>query len=103
MAFLIDYRILEDIVRRRVAALGLEVLEKIATSGKLNVVLGDKGLLATDESNPTCNKRFAKLRIPQTEQARRVYRELMATTPGLGECIIASVLHPPTCHPSRFR
>ena len=31
----------------------------------------DKGLLAMDESNPTCNKRFAKLDIPQTEDARR--------------------------------
>ena len=30
------------------------------------LVAGDKGLLAMDESNPTCNKRFAKLGIPQT-------------------------------------
>ena len=28
-----------------------------------------KGLLAMDESNPTCNKRFAKIGIPQTEVA----------------------------------
>ncbi len=35
------------------------------------LVAGDKGLLAMDESNPTCNKRFAKLGIPQTEEARR--------------------------------
>ena len=34
------------------------------------LVAGDKGLLAMDESNPTCNKRFARLRIPQTEEAR---------------------------------
>jgi fructose-bisphosphate aldolase class I len=27
------------------------------------LVAGDKGLLALDESNPTCNKRFAKLGI----------------------------------------
>ncbi len=33
------------------------------------LVAGDKGLLAMDESNPTCNKRFARLRIPQTEEA----------------------------------
>jgi fructose-bisphosphate aldolase class I len=33
------------------------------------LVAGDKGLLAIDESNPTGNKRFAKLGIPQTEQA----------------------------------
>ena len=51
------------------------------------LVAGDKGLLAMDESNPTCNKRFAKLGIPQTEEARRAYRELIVTTPGLGECI----------------
>lgn len=29
------------------------------------LVAGDKGLLAMDESNPTCNKRFAKLGIPR--------------------------------------
>ena len=34
------------------------------------LVAGDKGLLAMDESNPTCNNRFAKLGIPQTEEAR---------------------------------
>jgi hypothetical protein len=44
---------------------------------------GDKGLLAMDESNPTCNKRFASLGIPQTEEARRAWRELIVTTPGL--------------------
>ena len=48
---------------------------------------GDKGLLAIDESNSTCNKRFAKLGIPQTVQARRAYREMIVTTPGLGERI----------------
>ena len=39
------------------------------------LVAGDKGLLAMDESHPTCNKRFAKLGIPQTEEARRAWRE----------------------------
>jgi fructose-bisphosphate aldolase class I len=34
------------------------------------LVAGDKGLLAMDESTPTCNKRFAKLGIPQTEETR---------------------------------
>jgi fructose-bisphosphate aldolase class I len=43
-----------------------------------------KGLLAMDESNPTCNKRFAALGIPQTVEARRAYRELIVTTPKLG-------------------
>ena len=51
------------------------------------LVADDKGLLAMDESNPTCNKRFAKLDIPQTVEAGRAYREMIVTTPGLGECI----------------
>jgi fructose-bisphosphate aldolase class I len=56
------------------------------------LVAGDKGLLAMDESNPTCNKRFAKLGIPQTVEARRAYRELIVTTPNLGECISGAIL-----------
>jgi fructose-bisphosphate aldolase class I len=57
-----------------------------------SLVAGDKGLLAMDESNPTCNKRFARLGIPQTEEARRAYRELIVTTPRLGECISGAIL-----------
>ena len=64
--------------------------ELIETANAL--VAGDKGLLAMDESNPTCNKRFAKLGIPQTEEARRAYRELIVTTPGLGECVNGAIL-----------
>ena len=40
------------------------------------LVADDKGLLAMDESNPTCNKRFALLGIPQTVEARQAYREI---------------------------
>ena len=49
------------------------------------LVARGKGLLAMDESNGTCNKCFASAGIPQTEEARRAYRELIVTTPGLGE------------------
>jgi len=56
------------------------------------MVAGDKGLLAMDESTPTCNKRFAKLGIPQTEETRRTYRELIVTTPGLEESISGAIL-----------
>lgn len=56
----------------------------------------DKGLLAMDESNGTCNKRFAKLGIPQTVEARRAYRELIMTTPGLGESIGGAILYDET-------
>jgi fructose-bisphosphate aldolase class I len=60
------------------------------------LVAGDKGLLAMDESNPTCNKRFAKLGIPQTVEARRAYRELIVTTPNLSECISGVILYDET-------
>src|SRR5512147_1034915 len=60
------------------------------------LVADDKGLLAMDESNPTCNKRFARLGIPQTEEARRAYRELIVTTPGLSECISGAILYDET-------
>ena len=56
----------------------------------------DKGLLAMDESTPTCNRRFAALGIPQTVEARRSYRELLVTTPGLGESISGAILYDET-------
>jgi fructose-bisphosphate aldolase class I len=58
--------------------------------------ISEKGLLAMDESTGTCNKRFAKLGIPQTVEARRAYRELIVTTPGLGESIGGAILYDET-------
>jgi fructose-bisphosphate aldolase class I len=73
----------------------LTSLQEIITTAKA-LVADDKGLLAMDESNPTCNKRFAKLGIPQTEETRRSYRELILTTPSLGECISGVILYDET-------
>ena len=60
------------------------------------LIAGDKGLLAIDESTPTCNKRFAKLGIPETVDARRAYREMIVTTPGLNESISGVILYDET-------
>jgi fructose-bisphosphate aldolase, class I len=60
------------------------------------LVADDKGILAMDESNPTCNKRFAKLGIPQTGEARRAYRETIVTTQCLGACISGAILYDET-------
>lgn len=60
------------------------------------LIADDKGLLAMDESDPTCNKRFAKLGIPQTVEARRSYRELIVTTPGLANYISGAILYDET-------
>ena len=70
--------------------------EKILIQTASRLFANDKGLLAMDESNPTCNKRFANLNIPQTLEARRAYRELIITTPGLGESISGVILYDET-------
>lgn len=56
------------------------------------MMANDKGLLAMDESNTTCNKRFAEQGIPQTEEARRAYRDLIVTTPDLNKYISGTIL-----------
>jgi fructose-bisphosphate aldolase class I len=70
----------------------LQTLRDTATA----LFADSKGLLAMDESIPTCNKRFAGLGIPQTVEARRAYRELIVTTPRLGECIGGAILYDET-------
>ncbi len=62
-----------------------------------NAMVADgKGLLAMDESNPTCNKRFAAQGIPQTEERRRAYRDMIVTTRGLSDCISGAILYDET-------
>ncbi|MBV5348072.1 fructose-bisphosphate aldolase class I [bacterium] len=68
----------------------MKLQELIHTAKTL--VANHKGILAMDESLPTCNKRFAKLGIPETEEYRCAYRELIVTTPGLGESISGAIL-----------
>ncbi len=53
-------------------------LEKIAKK----MVTPGKGLLAADESNASCQKRFDAVHVPCTEKTRREYRGLLVTTPG---------------------
>ena len=65
------------------------------------IVSGDKGLLAMDESTRTCNKRFARLGIPQDEETRRAYREMLVTTPDLGQCIGGVILFDETIRQSK--
>ncbi len=64
------------------------------------LLAGGKGLLAIDESTPTCNKRFAALGITQDEEARRAYREMILTTPGLGNFISGVILYDETIRQS---
>jgi fructose-bisphosphate aldolase class I len=65
-----------------------------------SMLAAGKGLLAMDESTPTCNKRFANAGIPQTVEARRSYRELILTTAGLNEFISGVILYDETIRQS---
>ena len=76
--------------------LNLEALETTVA----RLFAGDRGLLAMDESTSTCNRRFARLDIPQTEEARRAWRELIVTTPGLGDAIGGAILFDETIRQS---
>ena len=60
------------------------------------MVADDKGLLAMDESTPTANKRFAALGIPQDVEMRRDWREILVTTPRLGESVSGAILYDET-------
>jgi fructose-bisphosphate aldolase, class I len=51
-----------------------------------------KGILAADESTPSIKKRFDSIALASTEQSRRDYREMLFTTPGLGEFISGVIL-----------
>ncbi len=62
------------------------------------MVAGDKGLLAMDESTPTANKRFAAAGIPQNEETRRAYRDMIVTAAGLGDCLNGAILVDETIH-----
>ena len=47
------------------------------------IVSEGKGILAADESNPTCTKRFDSIGVESTEDNRRDYRELLFRSEGM--------------------
>ena len=51
-----------------------------------------RGILAADESTPTITKRFQAVGIECTEATRRAYREMLLSTPGVGEFISGVIL-----------
>ena len=56
------------------------------------LVPGGKGLLAADESFGTIEKRFNAVGIDSTEDSRRAYREMLFTTPDIGEYLSGVIL-----------
>jgi fructose-bisphosphate aldolase class I len=65
------------------------------------MVAPGKGILAADESVGTANKRFAPLGIPETEEMRRAYREMLFTAPGFGDNLSGVILFDETIRQNR--
>ncbi len=58
----------------------------------LALVAPGRGILAADESTPTITTRFDSIGLLSTEETRRAYREMLFTTPGLGDFISGVIL-----------
>ena len=63
-----------------------------------NMMSKPKGILAMDESSPTCGKRFAAIDVEDSENNRRRYRELIVTSPDLSKYISGAILYDETFH-----
>lgn len=76
--------------------MGLDPLEEIA---QIMVVKG-RGILAADESTPTCTKRFEKFNIASTAENRNAYRNMLFTTAGMEEFISGVIMFDETLRQS---
>lgn len=74
-------------------------IDELESTARAMVAPG-KGIIAIDESNNTIKKRFDSVKIENTEENRRAYRELLLTTPGLGEHISGAILYDETIRQS---
>ena len=66
-------------------------LDQLKSTASTMVAPG-KGILAMDESHPTCNKRFEKLGIPTSEEKRREYRSMLLKEDEMGAYIGGAIL-----------
>ena len=73
--------------------------QELRATAKAMVASG-KGILAMDESNGTCNKRFEALGISATEEYRQAYRQLILTAPNLSNYISGPILYDETIRQS---
>src|SRR3990167_5061288 len=68
----------------------IKTVQKIAEKGK--------GILAADESSSTIKKRFDYINLASTEENRRAYRDLLLTTPGIGNYISGVIFYEETLY-----
>ena len=61
-----------------------------------------KGILAADESTPTCTKRFASINTDSTAESRNFYRNMLFTTENIEKYISGVILFDETFHQSEL-
>jgi len=62
-----------------------------------------RGILAADESTPTCTKRFDSIGVDSTAENRNAYRDMLFTTPGMEEFISGVILFDETIRQSTLK
>ena len=62
-----------------------------------------KGILAADESTPTCTKRFESISTESTTSSRNYYRNLLFTSKGIEKFISGVILFDETFHQSELK
>ncbi len=65
-----------------------QTLEETANA----MVAPGRGILAMDESHPTCKRRFDSIGVESNEETRRAYRELLITAEGSAEHLSGYIL-----------
>jgi fructose-bisphosphate aldolase class I len=60
------------------------------------MVAKGKGILAADESTSTIKKRFDAIKLDSTEEARRRYREMLLSAPGVADTISGVIFYDET-------
>jgi len=68
----------------------IETATKIASPGR--------GILAMDESNATAGKRLDSIGVENTEANRQAYRDILCSTPGLGNYISGAIMFEETLY-----
>ena len=61
-----------------------------------------KGILAADESTPTCTKRFASINTDSAAESRNFYRNMLFTTENIEKYISGVILFDETFHQSEL-
>jgi fructose-bisphosphate aldolase class I len=72
----------------------MELQQLIETANAM--VAPGKGILAMDESTPTCGKRLQAVGVENTEENRIAYRSMLLGAPGLGDYISGAILYDET-------